>query len=145
MATTYIDKDTLILFFGEKELVQLTDRTGEEVIQESVLDRAMTTAESEVNSYLGAAYSLPLPSVPEILKAMAGDVARFRLYEERPTEEVQKRYDRAISWLREVVKGTVSLGFAKDEVQPDAGMNVAISSTRDQVFTDAIFTQMMPK
>lgn len=142
MALSYIDKTTMVLFFEEKELIQLTDRSNTGLIDDLVLDRAMTTAESEVNSYLGAAYTLPLPTVPEVLKAMTGDIARFRLYDEHPTEEVQKRYDRAISWLRDVSKGVVSLGIQASDAQPES--SIVVVSSRPQVFTDDIFGKMGP-
>lgn len=143
MALSYLDKATMILFFGERELIQLTDRSNMGVIADTVLDRAMTTAESEANSYLGANYTLPLPTVPEVLKSMTGDIARYRLYDEHPTEEVQKRYDRAVSWLRDVSKGVVSLGIQASDAQPDS--SIVVVSSRPQVFTDALFGTMGPK
>jgi phage gp36-like protein len=143
MALSYIDKATMVLFFGEKELIQLTDRTNTGTIGDTVLDRAMATAESEANSYLGANYTLPLPTVPDVLKSMVGDIARYRLYDERPTEEVQKRYDRAVSWLRDVSKGVVSLGIQASDAQPES--TIVVASSRTQVFTDALFGTMGPK
>lgn len=143
MATIYIDKPTMILLFGERELIQLTDRSNAGAIGDTVLDRAMLTAESEVNSYVGAAYSLPLPTVPEVLRTMTGDVARFRLYDEQPSEEVQKRYDRAVSWLRDVSKGVVSLGIPITDIQPTT--SIAVATGRTQVFTDEVFDAMGPK
>lgn len=144
MATVYIDKAKMILFFGERELTQLTDREAAEgIIVDTVLDRAMTTAESEVNSYIGSNYTLPLPTVPEVLSAMTGDIARYRLYDEKPTEEVQKRYDRAVSWLRDVSKGVVSLGIASTDAQPES--SIAVVASRPQIFTNDLFKTMGPK
>lgn len=144
MATIYIDKATMILLFGETELIQLTDRAGSVgAIVDTVLDRAMTTAESEANSYLGAAYTLPLPSVPEVVKTITGDIARFYLYDEQATEQVTKRYDRAISWLRDVAKGVVNLGFPNDSDNPTDSSIVMVSS-RTQVFSDSLFAKMGP-
>lgn len=143
MATSYIDKLTMTLLYGERELIQLTDRSNTGAIGDDVLDRAMLTAESEVNSYVGAAYALPLPSVPEVLRTMTGDVARFRLYDEQPSEEVQKRYDRAVSWLRDVSRGIVSLGIPAEDTQPTT--SIAVATGRTQVFTDAVFEAMRPK
>ena len=140
----YIDKATMILLFGQSELIQLTDRDGSAgVIVDEVLNQAMANAESEADSYLGSAYALPLPTVPDVLKSMAGDIARYRLYDNRATEEVQKRYDRAVSWLRDVARGIVSLGIKVTDPQPDS--SVAVAGSRQQVFTDALFNQMGPK
>ncbi len=140
----YIDKAAMILMFGEPELIQLTDRDGAAgSIVDAVLDTATINAESEVDSYVGSAYTLPLPTVPEVLKQMTADIARFRLYGGQATEEVQKRYDRAVSWLRDVSKGVVSLGIKTTDPQPDSV--VAVSGARPQVFTDALFNRMGPK
>jgi phage gp36-like protein len=144
VATIYIDKSTMILLFGEKELAQLTDRDGSTgAIVDTVLDRAMATAESEVNSYISAAYTLPLPSVPEILKTFTGDIARYYLYDESPTDQVSKRYERAVSWLHDVAKGVVNLGFPNTDDNPEAPTIVVVSS-RTQVFSDNAFSKMGP-
>jgi phage gp36-like protein len=139
----YIDKAAMILLFGEPELVQLTDRAGTAgAIVDAVLNLAMTNAESEADSYLGSAYALPLPTVPAVLQTMVGDIARYRLYDNRATEEVQKRYDRAVSWLRDVSKGVVSLGIKSTDPQPEA--SIAVAGSRAQVFTDSLFNKMGP-
>lgn len=143
MATIYTDKESMIAMFGEKELIQLTDRDRSfSTVVDVVLDRAMATAESEANSYLGAVYTLPLPSVPDALRSFAGDIARYYLYDEQPTEQVQKRYDCAISWLRDVAKGLVKLGFPTSDV---AEPTVAVVASRAQVFSDATLAKMAPK
>ena len=139
----YIDKAVMIRFFAESELIQLTDRAGAGTIDDAVLNQAMTTAESEVDSYVGAGYILPLSTVPDVLKAMTGDIARYRLYDNRATEEVQKRYDRAISWLRDISKGVVSLGIKTTDPEPES--TVAAVSARPQVFTNDLFDRMAPR
>lgn len=140
----FIDKPTMVLLFGEQELIQLTDRHGVTgAIVDEVLDRAMATADSEASSYVGAAYKLPLPSVPDVLKTFTADIARYYLYDEQATEQVTKRYERAISWLKDVVRGVVNLGFTDSASEP-AESSVVVVSSRPQVFSNERFTKMGP-
>jgi len=64
---------------------------------------AIQDATEEINGHIGDRYPLPLPNVPSNLKRMACDIARYRLYFEQPTEEVRKRYEDAIAFLKRVV------------------------------------------
>jgi phage gp36-like protein len=140
----YIDRDKMVAEFGESELIQLTDRDGSTgAIVDATLMQAMTNAESEMDSYIGGRYPLPLPMVPEVLRSFACDIARYRLYDAKPTDEVSKRYDRAVSWLRDLAKGIVSLGIKATEEAPTD--QVVISDARAQVFTDTLFGTMGPK
>lgn len=63
---------------------------------------AIQDATEEINGHIGDRYPLPLPNVPSNLKRMACDIARYRLYFEQPTEEVRKRYEDAIAFLKRV-------------------------------------------
>jgi phage gp36-like protein len=140
----YIDRDKMIAEFGELELIQLTDRDASfGSIVDPVLVQAMTNAESEIDSYLGSRYDLPLTTVPEVVRSFACDITRYRLYDARATEEVQKRYDRAVSWLRDVSKGIVSLGLKVTDVAPTD--EAVVINSRSQVFTDDLFGKMGPK
>lgn len=139
----YIDKPTMVLLFGSPELIQLTDRDGSTgTIVDAVLNQAMANAESEADSYLGSAYALPLPSIPDVLKSMVGDIARYRLWDKEASEEVQRRYERAIAWFRDIAKGVVSLGIPTTDEQPES--SIVVASSRTQVFSDATFAKMGP-
>lgn len=50
-------------------------------------------------------YTVPLPSVPAPLKVAVCDIARFRLYKDRPTDEVKYRYEQAVKWLKALARG----------------------------------------
>lgn len=142
MALSYIDKDAMIAAFGEVEIRQLTDRSGVGSIVDAVLERAMETAESEANSYVGAAYAVPLAVVPPSLASFTCDIARFYLYDNEPTETVQNRYDRAVAWLRDVSRGVVSLGLKPEEAPVSS---VVVVNARAQVFSGETFAKMGPK
>src|SRR5687768_14705793 len=96
--------------FGEAELVELTNRAGGAAIDDAVLNRALGDADAEINGHLAAKYTLPLAVVPAVLEPIACDIARFYLYEDRPTEQVAERYKMRVRFLEGVGKGTVNLG-----------------------------------
>ena len=73
------------------------------------VDDAIQDATEEINGHIGGRYPLPLPNVPSNLKRMACDIARYRLYFERPTEEVRKRYEDAIAFLKRVADNKAHL------------------------------------
>jgi phage gp36-like protein len=144
----YVSKDSLIKQFGEKELIQLTDRSRTGSVDDAVLNVSIANACSEADSYIGAVYSLPLPAVPEVLVKMAGDITRFHLYNQQASEEVQNRYDRAVAWLKDLARGVVKLIFPEGTVlteEQTTEPTVAASSSRSQVFTDDTFNRMGPK
>lgn len=99
----------LIERFGAAELAQLTNRQAQfdAVIDEAVIDRAISDATGEVASYLlpaglvrvsalGNVIYVPSGAVPDALLLKTCDIARFYLYEDGIIDVVQTRYDNAI-------------------------------------------------
>ena len=95
--------------FGAVELAQLTDCTNGTVIDTTVLGRALTDADAEIDSYLATRYSLPLASTPVVLTRLASDVARYRLFDDAAPTQVRQRYEDAISLLKRLASGDVQL------------------------------------
>ena len=121
---TYATKQDLIDRFGETELAQLTDRASGAAIVDAVLDRALADADAEINSYISVNHVLPLSPVPANLVRVAGDVARYYLYEDRVTEQVKARYDDAIAFLKNVASGKASLGVDSAGAAPAPAQTV---------------------
>lgn len=114
---SYATIQNLIDAFGQKELLQLTDRERAGSINTAVAERALTDADELINSYLSQRYSLPLPTVPQVVISRACDIARFRLHKEGH-EEVRTRYEEAVVWLKDVVAKRAGLGFPETSQQP---------------------------
>lgn len=95
--------------FGERELLQLTDRNRTGEVDETAITRAIGDASHEIDSYLGARYELPLASIPPVLVPVCADMARYYLYEDRVTEHVKTRYTERVAYLVRVSKSTASL------------------------------------
>tara|TARA_B100002019_G_C21202070_1_gene564571 strand:+ start:652 stop:1059 length:408 start_codon:yes stop_codon:yes gene_type:complete len=117
----YCTKADLIARFGEDELQAIArDANGE--IDDAAVDRACDDASGEIDGYVSAAgYPVPLSPVPRIVTAYACDIARYRLYDEHATDQVQKRYDDAVKFLRSVSRGEVKLGISTGPASRSAG------------------------
>ena len=98
--------------FGKDELSQLVPNEDSEENEYSseLVQKALDNAEAELNAYLANRYALPLNPIPSILLRLTCDIARYQLFGASLTEEVEKRYKNAISFLKNVSNGTASLG-----------------------------------
>ena len=107
----YATRDELVKRFGELEIVSLEDQDGTGSPVPAVSLAALLDATQEADSYIAVRYPLPLPTVPTPLVVAVCDIARFRLYKDRPTEEVKYRYEQALKWLEKLAAGKVTIFF----------------------------------
>lgn len=106
---SYAKPQDLEVAFGQAEILQLSDRDSDGDPDANVLERALATADGEINSYLSVRYAIPLPLVPQIVRDKACDIARYRLQDDTPTDEARQRYEDAIEWLKSVAAGRALL------------------------------------
>lgn len=118
----YCTKADLIERFGESELLAIARDESGMAIDTAVVERACEDASGEIDGYVSAAgYPVPLSPVPGVVIAKACDIARYRLYDEHASEQVQKRYDDAVKFLRSVSRGEVKLGISTGPASSSAG------------------------
>ena len=122
---SYATLQELVDRYGEERLVQLTDRSMAEVIDQAVLLRAI--ADAEIDGYLAARYRLPLASVPPVLTRIAPDIVFYRLHSDEAPEEVRTRYEDARRLLEGISRGSVGLGVPETEDQPRPSLSSASS------------------
>lgn len=82
---------------------------------------AENDAASLIDGYLAGRYTLPLVSVPAIVTGWAGDITRFKLWDDHAPEEVRRRYEDALGALKMLAQGLISLPPGSDgtpSVQP---------------------------
>ncbi|AYO54195.1 gp436 family protein [Acinetobacter wuhouensis] len=140
----YATEGDLIKRFGV-EIENLKAMLPEDAIVDAIQD-----ATEEINGHIGGRYPLPLPNVPSNLKRMTCDVARYRLYFQQPTEEVRKRYEDAIAFLKRVADSKAHLQIqdpSTNEVVDDEPTNkpstMPIGTTyRGGVFGDDVLNMM---
>lgn len=109
--------------FGEEQLIQLSDRAGTGVMDESVIEQALADASAVVDGYLAGRYPVPLDPVPAILVGYVCDLARYNLYPDAqmPDEHpVRQRHKDAIRFLETVGQGKLNLGGAPEPVSDNA-------------------------
>lgn len=131
----YTDRDDLIQRYGEAELIQLTDRHHQGVVDDDVLNRAIADADALVDSYLAPRYVLPLSADMvhgSNLPQAAADIARYNLYGDHAPEEVEKRYERQVKWLRDLSQGAASLGV-QDTATATATGRIAVREGRSRL------------
>ena len=109
--SVYASRVDMVQRFGEQETASLEDPSNIGVSDAAITAEALQDATEELNSYVAVRYSVPLPQVPAPLVRACCDVARFRLYKDRPTEEVKYRYERTVKWLEQLALGKVLLTF----------------------------------
>ena len=122
---TYATQQAMEDRFGELELIEATnlemDNTG--AIVTDVLDAALDEANSMVDGYVQAKYTLPLAAISPALVGHACAIARYLLWKNRASERVLAGYESAIAWLRDLSRGLVSLGpsASADAPTPSVG------------------------
>lgn len=135
---TYVTKQQLIDRFGERELIQLTDRTNKPAttIDDTVVTGAITDAQALADGYLGKVYALPLAVTPPVLTRISADIARYYLHGKSADKDgpVHRAYLEATSWLKDVSRGLVQIDA--DGVAPAAAGGGSIrAKPADRVFT----------
>ena len=99
-------------------LIQLTSDDGQEEINRVVALEAILYSSTLIDGYLRGRYSLPLDAHFPLLRILAIDLSIYRLYSRRMRNEmpevIQKNYDNAISTLRDIQKGVITLQAEND-------------------------------
>lgn len=108
----YCNQQDLVNRFGERELVQLTDKEGDQnIIVTAVASQAIEDACATVDGYLSGRYTLPMANVPNIINRITCDIARYYLYDDVLDEQHQAaiRHKHAMDFLNKVSTGAISL------------------------------------
>lgn len=131
----YATKEQMILEYGEKELIELTDRveplTGE--IVDAVLDQALEDSSALIDSYIARRYSAPIIDTPVVLRGHCMAIAWYKLHRGRHREEDRKAYEDAMSYLVQVSNGTAVLDI--DSQTPKSAPAQAVAAGPERTFS----------
>jgi len=105
----YVTADDLIARFGQSELDDVAG-DGAGGLDAARIDTAAAAASRLIDSYLRQRMSVPVDPVPDVLVDAAADIARFKLHDDEPSDEIKERYKVTVAWLKDVVAGKASLG-----------------------------------
>ncbi len=124
----YATLQDLVDRFGYEQLAQLSDRDSGVTVDEGVVGRALADADAEIDGYLTALYALPLASVPALLVRMACDIARYRLFGDRVTEQVRQLYTDAVRDLKAIASGAIKIDGAAPLAPSAASTTIKVSA-----------------
>lgn len=133
----YATQQDLIDRFGERELIQRTDRTlPQSTIDTAVVARHLADAQALVDGYLARAATLPLATVPAALTRITCDIARYFLWGETAEKDgpVHRAYVDALRWLRDVADGRIRLDMDGAPVAQPGGGAVSFGAA-ERVFS----------
>ena len=140
----YISAQDMIDAFSEDEIMQLTDPDGLGVIDDAVLNKALSFASASLDDAVSKSYAIPL--VGELNEAAIGHlcaIALHKLYASQATDGVKELLTLAKKWLAVIASGRIVLlqadggGF---ELPISGGSNIR-SSSRKQVFIEDVMSQ----
>lgn len=129
----YATPDDLHLRFGSNELLSLAPNENGDGLNTALISAAIADAEAEIDSYINQRYRVPLASVPDVLVGVACDLARYRLYSTNPTEEVAKRYEQRIAFLRDVSAGRA--GILVETTEPGSAFTAGFTGGGCRLFS----------
>lgn len=134
---TYATPEQMEERFGQRPLVQLTDRDTPPAgtVNATVLARALDDTDAMINGYVASRYALPLASTPATLRDIALAIAFYKLHRSAPTEKARDDYRDALKQLADIAGGRLTLDLP-DET-PAAGPGHAVrASSAPRRFTD---------
>lgn len=126
MPVSYCSSSDIESYVSTPTLIQLTNDEGGDVINDTVTQEAIIYASTLIDGYLRGRYTLPLDTQFPLLKILCIDISVYRLYSRRMRDEmpevIENAYKNAISTLRDIQKGVVSLQ-AENDLLESSGFN----------------------
>lgn len=134
----YATKEDLVARFGQN-ILNIAQMFPADV--PNPLETALQDACEEVDGYLAVRYPLPLPNVPNNLKRLVCDIARYKLHFEAAPEAVELRYKMAIDFLKGVRDGKNSLAIldSNDQISDDQPKNRPSTAPIGTSYTGGVF------
>lgn len=122
-------------------LIQLTSDDGQEEINRVVALEAILYSSTLIDGYLRGRYTLPLNTHFPLLRILAIDLSIYRLYSRRMRNEmpevIETAYKNAISTLRDIQKGVITLQSGNDTLE-SSGFNAEEYKTNKNIL-DKLF------
>ncbi len=142
----YCTLDDIKQQVSETTLIEITDDNLAGEINASVIDEAILYSETLVDGYLRGRYSLPLSTVPTLIRILVADLAVFRLYSRRfhtdMPESINDKYKNSIKLLEQIQKDIVSLGIeTATAALPELGEYRTNKTSDDRIFTKSFINR----
>ena len=107
----------------------IADPTNMGVVDVDLVADALQRASTEIDSYL-VRFSLPLTVVPDRLRELCCDMARYKLVGSDVTETdiVRTRYKDAVKALEGIRDGKIDIGLSVGGVAPAVSASIQVSA-----------------
>lgn len=107
----YASQTDLTDRYGATLLLQLADRDRDGAADPAVIARALADADAEIDGWLASRYPVPVDPPSPRLRALATEIAWYRLHQDGVDEKTPARlaYLDAIAYLRRVSEGAADL------------------------------------
>lgn len=132
---TYASISDLTERAGDQELRQIADRDRDMLPDQPVVDAALIHADNVINGYVAAKFTLPLATVPDLVRTWAVSIARYILHRNGAPDHVAQDYKDAIAALKDVAAGRIALPIAPGGSTPSTASGGVISAHPGEVFT----------
>ncbi len=130
----------------ETTLIEITDDSLSGQINTDVVDETILYADTLIDGYLRGRYTLPLQTVPEIIRVIAIDLSIYRLYSRRfhtdMPDSINDKYKNSIKLLEQIQKGVVSLGIETVGTPPKLGEYRVNTTLKNRIFTKELLDKM---
>ncbi|HSA05682.1 MAG TPA: DUF1320 domain-containing protein [Candidatus Gastranaerophilales bacterium] len=130
----------------ETTLIEITDDSLSGQINEDVVNETILYADTLIDGYLRGRYTLPLSTLPEIIKVIAIDLSIYRLYSRRfhtdMPDSINDKYKNATKLLEQIQKGVVSLGIETVGTPPELGEYRVYTTLEERIFTKDLLDTM---
>lgn len=124
----YLTVDEMLHRLGPDEADQLagTGLRDAREIDRDLIGGALLHADTLIDGYVRARYPAPFAVVPELLRGIAHDIARYRLrsqggQQSAMNDMVEKQHAAALALLKDIGGGRVTLDADGDGAQPEGG------------------------
>lgn len=126
---SYANLPDMIKQFRESEMLMIADPTNMGVVDVDLVADALQRASTEIDSYL-VRFSLPLTVVPDRLRELCCDMARYKLVGSDVTETdiVRTRYKDAVKALEGIRDGKIDIGLSVGGVAPAVSASIQVSA-----------------
>lgn len=120
----------------ERDLISITDDDDTGSVDSDKVGAAIEKADAMIDSYLAVKYAVPMDPVPAIVKKLSVDIAVYELFSrrDRVSDSTRKRFDDAVTFLKDVAKGKAGISGA---TSADSSMssNAPTMTTSPRVFS----------
>ena len=131
----YCDQQDLEERISESTLIALTDDAGVGDVDVDVVAEAIADAEAIIDAHLRERYTVPLVSVPKLIKSICSDLAIYNLHARRysldMSESMKQRYKTSIAMLEKIASGRIHLPDVDAANGPDVPDRVRVIKTAD--------------